>query len=189
MFFFELYPNFNCYYYKITIMSKNIYNKKRIDTSKYVNIETGETLHSEIPTLTSVNIKNNDMVIISSHEYMTIDSEALRYIRSEFNNAECARILDMCDMINGPYNLLYNKENKLHTKETLGEELNYTVNKFRDFLSKLYKKSIIYYLSGFKDGKEQIGIMLNPTLARKQKTYNVKCVNSFQNLSKSSKIN
>lgn len=161
---------------------KSKFNKKQIDTSKYVNVETGESLSSELPNLTSVNIKDKDMVIISSKEYMTIDSEALQYIKKEFNNAECGRILEMCNMVNGSYNILYNQNKEPHTKQTLGEELNYTINKFRDFLQKLYKKSVIYYIMGFKDNKEQTWIMLNPTLARKQKTFNIRCVSSFQNL-------
>jgi len=51
---------------------KRISHKKAIDPSKYANIETGETLGSEIPTLTSVNVADPDLVLVSSKEYMMI---------------------------------------------------------------------------------------------------------------------
>lgn len=161
---------------------KNTYNKKRIDTAKYVNIETGETLGSEHPNITSFNNINKDMVIISSKEYIIIDSKALQYIQQNFNNAEVARILEMSNMVKGCYNILY-YEQLPHTKETLMEELEYTRSKFSLFLKKLYSKSIIYYIKGFKNGKEVTQIMLNPYLARKSKMFSTDCISSFENIS------
>lgn len=161
-------------------MKKSIFRKQKIDSTKYVNIETGESLSDERGMITSVNIKNDEMVIISSNEYIIIDSKASAYIRRNFNKAEAGRILEMCNMIHGSYNLLCNHMKVPHTKETLMTDLDYTINKFRDFLDKLYKNGIIYYISGYKDGVEKIHIMLNPFLARKQKTFNSDCVNHFQ---------
>lgn len=162
---------------------KNSYNKERIDFEKYVNTETGEPLSSEMTGATSINVKNRDKVIMSSKTYFVIDAEAMEYIRQEFNRTEMARILEMCNMVRGEYNIIFdNSTNEPHTKETLMVELDYTVNKFRDFIKKLYTKSVIYYMSGYKDGIEKTWIMLNPFIARKQKTYSMKCVDKFQKL-------
>lgn len=166
------------------ITMKHIYKKEKIDTSKYVNIETGESLESEIPNITSVNKINTDMVIISSDEYIIIDSKALKYIRENFSNVEAARILDMSNMVKGCYNVLYKDKQTAHTKESLMETFEYNRNIFAKFLKKLYNKSIIYYIKGYKDNKEITHIMLNPHLARKSKTFSIDCINSFENISK-----
>lgn len=165
-------------------MNTKVYNKEKLDTSKYVNIETGETLQSENPNITSVNKINKDLVIVSSDEYIIIDSKALVYIQKNFTNAEVARILDMSNMVKGCYNLLYKKDSTEHTKESLKEELEYTRNNFALFMKKLYVKSIIYYFKGFKNGKELTHIMLNPHLARKSKTFFVDCISSFEDIRK-----
>lgn len=163
---------------------KKVYNKKTIDTSKYVNIETGELLSEEYSDVTSVNQKT-DLVIINSSEYVIIDSKARAYVEREFNHAEAGRIFQMCDMVKSCYNLLFDKKNKnYHTKNTLSDELEYSRNIFADFLKKLFDKSIIYYIKGMKDGRECIWIMLNPTLARKSKTVHKDCLSVFTDLSK-----
>lgn len=64
------------------------------------------------------------------------------------------------------------------------KELNYTRNIFSAFLKKLIKKSVIYYISGVKDNKEQTWIMLNPTLARKNKAFRRECISVFEDLTK-----
>lgn len=162
---------------------RKVNTKRKIDTSKYVNIDTGELLSSET-NITSFN-EDTDLVVINSTEYIIIDSKARAYIEKEFNNTEVGRILNMCDMVRSCYNLLFDKNtNSYHTNETLMTELDYTRNKFADFMKKLYKKSIIYYIEGIKDGKECIWIMLNPTLARKRKTIHKSCVAVFEDLSK-----
>ncbi len=165
-------------------MKTTIFQKQKIDTSKYVNIDTGETLASEQPDLTSIN-KATDLVIISSTEYVIIDSKAREYIQANFNQAEVGRIIQMADMVKGCYNLLFNKKTALpHTKDTLAEELEYSRNIFADFMKKLYKKSVIYYISGVKNNRECVWIMLNPTFARKSKSFKKACVNVFEDLSK-----
>lgn len=73
-------------------MIKNAYTKKKIDFSKYVNIETGETLDSEVPGISSINAQSNQLQIVSSEEYMIVDKKAMDYIRTYFNRTEMARI-------------------------------------------------------------------------------------------------
>ncbi len=164
---------------------KNAFKKVKLDTDKYVNIDTGETLESEHPNLTSANIKDTDNVVISSKEYFIIDSRANEYIKENFNHAERGRIYDMSDMVQGCYNILHKKDRKTpHTKDTLMSDLDYTRNMFAKFMEKLYKKSIIYYLKGYKDGKECVYIMLNPYMSRKSKVFSKDCTSVFKDISK-----
>lgn len=73
--------------------------KQKINSDNYVNIHTGELLSSEITNITSVNKQNEDLVIISSDNYIIIDSKALDYIQREFSKVETGRILQMADMV------------------------------------------------------------------------------------------
>lgn len=159
--------------------NKKVYKKKKIDSVKYVNSETGEILSSESPNITSVNEFNPSLKIISSKEYVVVDSGALMYIASKFNNSDLANILKISNMVKGNYNILY-KERIPHTSETLREELDYSLNKFRDFLKRLYKEGIISYLLSCINGIDHKFIVLNPNVARKQKTYHVDCLNLFK---------
>lgn len=163
---------------------KQVAVRKRIDSSKYVNMETGELLASERPDITSTT-QSTDMVVVSYNEYVVIDSKAVEYIRREFNAAETGRILAMTDMVRGCYNILFNKKtNEPHCKDSLSDDLEYSRNKFADFLKKLFEKSVIYYIKGVKGGRERVWIMLNPTLARKSKVFHKDCRSVFEDLSK-----
>ena len=161
---------------------KRVYNKRKLDTSKYANIETGELLSSEIPNLTSTNEVNNDLVIIDSKEYIIIDSKAREYITKEFNKSDVGRIIQMTDMVNGIYNLLHNKNKIPHTKESLMTDIEYSRNKFHNFLKRLLKKSLIAFIKSYKDGEEKTFIMLNPFLARKSKTFHKDCTSVFEDI-------
>jgi len=152
---------------------------KKIEGDKFVNTETGETLDG----VTSVNIVDKEIVIMHSDEYVILDSKALMYVQEHFNPTDLGRIMKMTNMTRGQFNVLYNGESP-HSKQTLQEELDYSRNKFANFLKRLETKSIIYYIVGYIDGKRARSIMLNPHLARKRKTIHTDCLNSFQDIKK-----
>lgn len=156
---------------------------KKLNPENYINKDTGETLTSEIPDIKSVNVVDEDVVIVNSDEYVIIDSAALTYIRENFSPTDLGRIMKMTDMTYGEYNVLYNGVTP-HTTVTLMEDLEYSRNKFANFMKRLHMKSIIYYLDGYVDGKKKRHIMLNPHLARKRKTFNKQCINVFQDIKK-----
>jgi len=162
---------------------KSVYNKSKIDSSKYVNIETGIKLDDEIPDISFVSSKT-DLVIVHSDEYVIIDSKALAYIWTNFSHVDVGRIMKMSDMVSGSYNVLADENDNPHTKETLMIELDYARNKFALFMKKLYDKSVIYYIKGVKNRKEYTHVMLNPTLARKSKTVHKECLALFDDLRK-----
>lgn len=176
--------NVQILYYKKINMIKQSYKKKKVSSEKYVNMETGELLISEYD-VTSLNVINKDVVIVSSEEYVIIDSRAMMYIEREFSTSEKAKIYQMINMVKGSYNLLYdNSTGKPHTKETLNQAIVYAQNQFLNFMKKLHQKSVIYYLVGYKNRRKCKWIMLNPTLARKQKTFSRDCIDVFTDLTK-----
>lgn len=159
---------------------KNVFTKKSINPADYINSKTGETLDSEITSITSVNKISENLVLISSTEYVIVDSQALDYISKIVNNSDLANILKMTNMVQGVYNALYATRNIPHNTETLRVELDYSINKFRDFLKRLYKAGIISYLKSYIDGVDKTFILLNPSLARKSKFFDRECIKLFK---------
>ena len=162
---------------------KKVYKRVVIDFDNYINKDTGETLLSEQPNGKFI-MKDENLVIIHSKEYVIVDSQALEYIKDNFTQVEYSRIIQMGNMVKGKYNLLHNRSDDFHTKDSLMEELEYTRNIFATFMKKLYKKSVIYYLYGHKNNKEVVYIMLNPFLARKSKMFDKECILAFEDIRK-----
>lgn len=153
----------------------------KVDGNQFVDKTTGETLDSAFPGATSVRQVDENIVIMHSEEYVILDSQALQYVQENFSPVDLGRIMKMTDMTQGQYNVLY-KGDKPHSKQTLMTELDYSRNKFANFLKRLEMKSVIYYIVGYVDGKRVRHIMLNPNLARKRKTIHKDCLNSFQDI-------
>ena len=161
---------------------KRLFNKVNINPSDYVNTKTGETLQSENPNITSLNSFHNDLVIIDYKEYVVIDSKALNYISENFSSTEVGRIIKMSDMVKGCFNILHDKGQNPHTDESLMIDIEYTRNKYADFMKKLIMKGVIYYVIGYKNKKPVKYILLNPHLARKSKTIHKECLLYFDKL-------
>jgi len=162
----------------------NIYTKRKLDTSNYVNTTTGETLFSEFPSTTSINIKNETLAIVNYDEFIIIDSKAFRYIQTVFNHADTSRIMGMGDMVKGVYNVLHDEKGTAHSMKSLRTFLSYDESGFSKFMKRLHTKSIINYIVGHKDGRKCKWIMLNPTLAKKRNTIHRECLSVFDDLSK-----
>jgi len=158
-------------------MIKPIVTKRKL-IGDMVDLTTGEVL----PSGSTVNVIDEDLVIVHSDEYVVIDSRALNYILVNFSPVDYGRILKMANMTNGSYNILYVDRKVPHTDLSLMDELKYTRNKYSDFMKRLYKGGVIYYVSGVKDGVEFKHIMLNPHLARKRKTIAKDCLVYFDEL-------
>ena len=166
----------------------NVYTKRTIDASKFVDTTTGEPLFSAFPNTTSVNIKDPDLKIINSVEYIIIDSKALNYIQKIFSNTDLAKILKLTNMVKGRYNLLHDLDGNAQTPITLRHNLLIGESEFSKLMKRLHENSIISYFSGYKNGKKCKWIMLNPTLARKSKTFHKDCLEVFDDLTKKSAV-
>lgn len=154
------------------------------DLSNYVNIETGETLLSELACNNEkVKItKETDLVTISSKEFIIMDTEAWEYINTILNNVDRERILKMGHKVKTDFNIVFNNTYP-YTEETLAEFLNLHIKKFRSFISRLVKHNILSYIVCAPSGYVQKVYILNPTLVRKRKTFNKDLLNIFKDLS------
>lgn len=162
---------------------KNFNTREKFIPNNYVNKSTGECLESEYPNISSINVINPELVVLDSLEYVVIDSKALDFIVTFFSDVEIGRILKMANMVKGQVNVLYNMETKKpHTSTSLMQAINYSKNKFDDFMKKLLRRSIIYYMIGVVDNEPVKHILLNPRLARKTKTYHKDCLIHFENI-------
>ena len=141
----------------------NIYTQRKINTDNYINTITGEVLFSEYPNLTSINVKDANLIIVDYGEFITIDSKALRYILTIFNQADMSKILRMADMVKGIYNVLHDEKGSAHSPQSLRLSLSYDAAEFSRFLKRLHTKSIIHYIAGYKDGRKckYISMILN----------------------------
>jgi hypothetical protein len=128
-------------------------------------------------------IKNEEIKMLTSLEFICIDSVALRYIQGICTKADMEKVLRMSNMVTGIYNLLHDPCGQPHSPKTLRLDLDYDESEFSRFLKRLHSKSIINYMEGYKRGKKYKWIMLNPTLARKCKSFHKDCLSVFDDLS------
>ena len=161
---------------------KTLNRIKKLKAQQYANVETGELLISESKDSYFIEIEKSDLKIISSTDYITIDSEVMRFVESRFVDSDLGKIYKIAHMAKGEYNILYN--GKLpHTKQTLQAELDLSLNGFKTFINKLYEANIIAYVSSFNtvQQKESLHIIFNPFIARGRKTFdNEKCIERFE---------
>lgn len=159
---------------------KHVYNKKKVDTSKYVNIETGQPLSDEMPNITSMNIKNNDKGLVDYKSYIMINDEAMEVLKIVLSDTDFAKLIHMSRMVQGDWNILTTKDMMPHDRNTLAVDLNIAPQNVSKLITKFVKKGILYQLKGYYNNSPTNCIILNPYIARKRKTFAVKCLHIFQ---------
>jgi hypothetical protein len=73
-----------------------------------------------------------------------------------------------------------------YKEDELALDIQYTRNKFHDFMQKMYKASIVYKLKGYWDGIEKTVFILNPHLVKSTRTLNKELLSLFEDISKPS---
>lgn len=164
-------------------MAKKIFNRTKLDSTKYVNTETGETLADEMPNIVSAN-KVTDLVLIDFKNYVVISREVMLFLKEILPPQEIGRLYNLSSLIKTNYNVLVNDSKDLpYEDKELAEEILLSRNKYYDFMQKLYKLSIVYKLSGYYNGKPRTMIVLNPYLVRNTKLINKDLLPIFEDLS------
>lgn len=163
---------------------KKITKKSNINLENYVNIQTGETLVSEMSntktTLTASTQTGH--VLISSDDYAVMNSEAVEYLMEVLNRSEMGSLTIMTTDLKTPLNLVYNN-NVPHTNETLQQRLGISSREtFTKLIRKLMKLGILYQIKGNIMGDVRVIYMLNPFIARKRKTFDDKVFNIFKEI-------
>jgi hypothetical protein len=156
--------------------------KTTFDVTKYVNTETGELLTSELKDSKMVVTitEKGDYVIITSDDYIVLDSQAVSYLASVLSRTEFSSVMAMTADLKTPLNLVFNGP-KPHTNETLQKYLGYSSRAmFSKLINKLMKIGVLYQIKGNIQGEVRVIYMMNPFLARKRRTVDNKVVEVFK---------
>lgn len=162
---------------------KNV-TKKELLKADYINVGTGETILSELPSLAYV-VENTDQVVIDYKSFTIINEEVMSFLEGILPFAEIGRINKLSHNIKSNWNILHNPATDMpYELEELAKDIQYTRDKFHVFMKKMYKASIVYKLKGYWEGVEKTVIVLNPHLAKKTKSINKELLTLFEDLSK-----
>lgn len=165
-------------------MKKHKYTKKVINSSNYVNLETGELLSDESPNITSVNRIDGDKMLVSYDRYVTIDYDALQYLTDNMGKTDNIHLTSMIGMLKDSSNMLFQRNGELHDSDTLAKQFNYAKSAFYKFVSTQMKAGILYELKGNFNGLVGKRYILNPFLARVRKQIDIKSLNYFAKFNK-----
>lgn len=163
---------------------KRVITRQSLDTSKYINTETGEALSSELPDLAYV-VKNTDLVVIDYKSFIVLNRDVMNFLEEVLPFAEIGRVHKLSSSIKSNWNILHNdKTQKPYEYQEIAEDIQYTRNKFHLFMQKMYKASIVYKLKGYWDGVEKTVFILNPHLVKNTKVVNRELLTLFEDLNK-----
>lgn len=153
-----------------------------IDTSKYVNLDTGEILESEVSKhKVSITVtEEGDFVVITSDDFVILDSKTVKYLNTLLSKTEMSNLLLMAQDLKTSLNIIYNGPIP-HTHDSLQEFLGYSSKAmFLKLLKSLMNHGVIYQIKGRIMGEIRVIYMLNPFVARKRKTIDKQVFNIFQ---------
>lgn len=161
---------------------KPAYKRITKDLNDYVNVPTGETMKSELPNVTSLNVIDDEYFIIDSKEYVIVDKIAMSYLEKILPAKDMTYVYRMTNMCSGIYNILHTDEKKMHTRQTLQKEFNLASTRFKTLMKSLKDNSIIGYMDVTRNKQSYKHIVLNPTLARCNKRLHADAVKPFEDL-------
>lgn len=166
-------------------MSKSISNKRSIDSSKYVNVDTGELLGSEHDgSVSSVNVLDRNIVKMKSVEFIIADTRTIEYLKGILSRSDLGYVRWMLEMVYGGFNILYDKEtHHPHTKKSLQCELDLANTAFYGLIKRLHLKGVLYYIEGYNNRKKVNYIMLNPSIGRRTNQIQRECLKYFEDFS------
>ncbi|MFA5037066.1 MAG: hypothetical protein WC479_07820 [Candidatus Izemoplasmatales bacterium] len=163
----------------MTSVAKKVKRVDKIDPSKYINLNTGEELQSELNGASLLSTKDTNSYVIKSDDYTIIDSSAINFLKMYLNRSELGSIGIMSADLQTPLNLVFNN-NVPHTNETLQKVLGIASNStFTLLIKKLMRLGVLYQIKGNIMGSVRVIYMMNPFLARKRKQIDEKVVNIF----------
>lgn len=152
------------------------------DLENYVNAETGELLSSVLnkDKLTVKVTEKGDYVVMSSDDYVVLDSATVKFLATELSRAEMSNVIMMTTDLKTPLNLVYNGPQP-HSNESLQTFLGYSSQAmFLKLLKKLMNLGVLYQIKGRILGEVRVVYMLNPFIARKRRTIDANVFKVFQ---------
>lgn len=159
-----------------------------IDFSKYFNVETGESLASEMASNekgTMISVKENTELVMLEKptDFAFINTETLAKVISLLNNADLGHVIKMIPLTKTEWNMLYN-HSVPHTNNSLQSYLEIKSNKsFHELIKRLIKVGVLYQIKGNINGAVRVVYIMNPHLSNKRKTFHVKLLKIFKDFS------
>lgn len=163
-------------------MYKQAFKKIRVKSEEFSRNSTGETMNSEIPNITSVNVVDDNHIIIDSKEYIIMDKVALDYLELTLPEKDMVYVYKLINMCNGKQNFLVDKKDNPLTKEALRDELKLATTRFKALMKVLFERSVIGIFLVTRDRKLYKYLTLNPTLARRTKVLDAQLKKIFPDL-------
>ena len=163
-------------------MIKQVRKKQTIE-DQYVNIETGETLRSEIPNLSHI-VQTTEEIIIDYKKFVILSTPVCKFLEEILSDSDMAKIYRLSRNIRTSWNILCKEDKDVIplTEKEVAEEVSLSRNKFHDFVNRLYKASILFKLKHCEDGVEKTVFLLNPHLAKRSRTLDKELLTYFSKL-------
>lgn len=175
-----VYSAYSVYLYMI----RNSVRRIKVDASKYVNIDTGETLNSEHGDVVHLSSLNLGHKILRSEKFCIVDLHALERVKWNVSDSDFGKLTKMLEFVHGDLNILCDKNGYPFTKADVMKLTGLARNSFSLFLKKMKKIGVIYIVDGYKGRRAIQYIMINPTLARTRNSISKECLRVFEDLSR-----
>lgn len=169
---------------------KSISKKKSIDLNSFVNVDTGESLSSELKEGSSVTVnEKTGLSEVYYSDYSVISTEAILALSQILNNSDLANVVKMSVTVKTALNVIFNN-NIPHTNNSLQKYLQIkSESMFLALIKRLMKVGILYQMKG-RVGKEiRVFYLLNPYICRKRRTFENKILTVFEQFKDDLKIN
>jgi predicted transcriptional regulator len=159
-------------------------NLTHLNPNTLVNSETGETVLSEMGPDSTLVVKGpSDHFTISSEEFIVIDSKAFTYVCGVLGRPDLEKVTRMSNMLKTDFNILHSNNNNPHNLTSLAKALEVSQSELKKIISRLVDKNVLAYVVCKPSKFLQKIYMLNPTLARKRKTFHEDLRMFFKDLS------
>jgi hypothetical protein len=137
--------------------------------------------HKEFPPHSVENWESAGM----DGQFFFVDSAAIDYLFTVLSHEEIGKTMVLCGMTrNDSYNCLYSKKTgKVHSRETLIEEMKMGEVEFNKMMETLIRVGVVCFLKGsLVDGSEMEAYFINPTLSQWHPVFDARVVELFENL-------
>lgn len=164
---------------------KKVKKNVPLDFENYVNIETGETLVSELISATDkfmISVKEDtELFTMKQFEnFAVINTDTLSKVAKLLNNADLGHLLKLFPLTKTELNMLYNNTIP-HSNATLQKYLEIGSRaKFTELIKRLMKAGVLYQIKGNIRGSIRVVYIMNPYLSNRRKTFHLSLYDIFK---------
>ena len=154
--------------------------KKKINYDNYVNIDTGESVSSELNNGESMCIEvPTGEVVLTFKEFVMTNALLEWKILWDMPPVDFRRYHFMTCFLHTPFNIVMSKNNRPHTPETLSKELQLSKCETTRLVNRLTENGLLLYTNIPESGYEKKVYIINPFVSRKRNSINEKLLTLF----------